>query len=99
MMFSKFIDIAFESTLHFLFLPEDVGVGSGLGNHPRIGIDAGGFQQSLETLTLHEFAKPYAVLAFFHPPIPDVLDNLFDFIIRLFRFDEWNQHGTHLGTI
>jgi hypothetical protein len=38
MMFSEFVDVTCPTALNFLFLPENVRVGSGLGNHPRIGL-------------------------------------------------------------
>jgi hypothetical protein len=43
MIFSEFIDVTLPTTLNFVFLPENVGVGSGLLYHPRIGINPGHF--------------------------------------------------------
>jgi hypothetical protein len=44
MIFSEFVDVTCPTALDFLFLPEYVGVGTGLGNHPRIGLDTGNLE-------------------------------------------------------
>jgi hypothetical protein len=68
-------------------------------NMLRHRLDIGHFEQLLESLTFDQLTETFAVLAFFHPPIPDAFDDFFDFVVRLFDLDKGNQQGAHLGTV
>ena len=61
--------------------------------------DFGDFKQLLEGQTLHGFAETFAVLAFFHPPIPNLFNDFFDFGVRSFNRDEGNEQGAHLSAV
>jgi hypothetical protein len=66
----------------------------------RHRLDIGGhFEQFLEALTFDQLTETFAVLAFFHPPVPDAFDDFFDLVVGLFDLDEGNQQGAHLGTV
>ena len=65
----------------------------------RSGFGVGDFEQLLEGKTLHGFAHAFAVLAFFHPPVPNLFDDFLDFIVGSFTGDEGHQQRTHLGAV
>ena len=65
----------------------------------RSGLGVGDFEQLLEGKTLHGLAHAFAVLAFFHPPVPDLFDDFLDLGVRSFTGDEGHQQRTHLGAV
>ena len=84
---------------HFFFLEEDVRVGTRFLDVLSKSGDFGDFKQLLEGQTLHGFAETFAVLAFFHPPIPNLFNDFFDFGVRSFNRDEGNEQGAHLSAV
>ena len=40
-----------------------------------------------------------AVLAFFHPPVPNVFNQFLDFVVGLLHFHKWHKHAAHLGAV
>jgi len=84
---------------HFVFLEEDVGVGARLHHVLRHGLGVGHLEQLLEGETLDGLAHALAVLAFFHPPVPNVLDDFLDLVVGIFHDDEGHEQGGHLGAV
>ena len=99
MLFSVVIDVSFPTAFYVFLFPEDVGVGARFQNMLGNRFDIGGLQQFLEALTFDELTETFAVLAFFHPPVPDVFDHFFDLVVGIFGFYEGHQHGAHLGAV
>jgi hypothetical protein len=97
--FSEFVDVTIPAAFNLFLFPEDVGVVARLLNMLRHRLDIGHFEQLLESLAFDQLTETFAVLAFFHPPIPDAFDDFFDFVVRLFDLDKGNQQGAHLGTV
>ena len=92
-------DVTGPAAGHFLFLEENVGVRAGRDDVLRNGRNFGHFKQLLEGETLDGFANTFAVLAFFHPPVPDLFDDGLDFVEGFFRGDEGNEQGAHLSAV
>ena len=51
----------------------------------------------MHALALDQLAEPFAVLAFFHPPVPDLFDQLFELAERRLHFHERHGQGGHLS--
>ena len=84
---------------HFFFLEEDVRVGTRFLHMVGSGGSVGDFQQLLERQALHGFTHALAVLAFFHPPVPNLFDDFFHVIVRGFTGNERHEQRTHLGAV
>jgi hypothetical protein len=69
--FLNSLNVTIPAAFNFVFFPEDVGVVARFLNMLRHRLDAGHFEQLLESLTFDQLTETFAVLAFFHPPIPD----------------------------
>ena len=91
MVFSEFVNITVESAFDFLFFPEDVRIVTRFLNMLGYRLNIRHLEQFLEALPFHEFAKPFAVLSFFHPIVPDAFNDFFDLVVRLFNLDKRNQ--------
>jgi len=84
---------------HFFFLEEDVRVGTRFLHMVGSGGSVGDFQQLLERQALHGFTHALAVLAFFHPPVPNLFNDFFHVIVRGFTGNERHEQRTHLGAV
>ena len=99
MAFAVICQTAVPAAGHFRFLEEDERIAArildlaGLGGHIR------GFQEFLEGKPLHGLADSLAVLAFFHPPVPNVFNQFLDFVVGLLHFHKWHKHAAHLGAV
>ncbi len=90
-------DVTCPSTLDFFFFPEDVRVGPGLVYHSGIRIELDDSQEFLHALALNQFSETLTVLAFFHPPIPDLFDQLFELVEGRLHRHKRNGKGGHLS--
>ncbi len=99
MVFAEFVDVARPAALDLVFLPEVVGVGPLLFDVAGIRRDPGDLQQRLEALALHQLTQPLAVLAFLHPPVPDLLDDFLDLLVGRLGLDERHEQRAHLGAV